>query len=48
MKLNISFNTFKKNHKLKKDQLIYRVKKCKDYNQVENLFKVLLEGAIQL
>jgi len=42
MKLNISFNTFKKNHKLKKDQLIYRVKKCKDYNQVENLFNFLL------
>ena len=42
MKLNISFSSFKKNHKLKKDQLIYRVKKCKDYKQVENIFNFLL------
>ena len=36
MKLNISFGSFKKNHKSKKDQLIYKVKSCKDYKQVEN------------
>ena len=42
MKLNISFSSFKKNHKLKKDQLIYKVKSCKDYNQVENIFNFLL------
>ena len=42
MKLNISFNSFKKNHKLKKDQLIYKVKNCKDYKQVENIFNFLL------
>ena len=42
MKLNISFNTFKKNHKLKKDQLIYRVKSCNNYEQVENIFNFLL------
>jgi len=42
MKLNISFSSFKKNHKLKKDQLIYRVRKCKDYKQVENIFNFLL------
>ena len=42
MKLNISFSSFRKNHKLKKDQLIYRVKKCKDYKQVENIFNFLL------
>ena len=42
MKLNISFNSFKKNHKLKKDQVIYRVKKCKDYKKVENIFNFLL------
>ena len=42
MKLNISFNSFKKNHQLKKDQLIYRVKKCEDYKQVENIFNFLL------
>ncbi len=42
MKLNISFSSFEKNHKLKKDQLIYRVKECKDYKQVENIFNFLL------
>jgi anthranilate synthase component 1 len=42
MKLNISFSSFKKNHKLKKDQLIYKVKSCKDYRQVENIFNFLL------
>ena len=42
MKLNISFSSFKKNHKLKKDQLIYKVKKCKDYKQVENIFNFIL------
>ncbi len=30
MKLNINFSSFEKNHKLKKDQLIYVVKKCKE------------------
>jgi anthranilate synthase component 1 len=42
MKLNISFNSFKKKHELKKDQLIYKVKNCKDYKQVENIFNFLL------
>ena len=42
MKLNISFSSFKKNHKLKKDQLIYKVKNCKDYKQVENIFNFIL------
>jgi len=42
MQLNISFSSFKKNHKLKKDQLIYKVKKCEDYRQVENIFNFLL------
>ena len=42
MKLNISFGSFKKNHKLKKDQIIYNVKNCKDYKQVENIFNFLL------
>ena len=42
MKLNISFSSFKKNHKLNKDQLLYTVKKCKDYKQVENIFNFLL------
>jgi len=42
MKLNISFSSFKKNHKLKKDQLIYKVKNCKDYKEVENIFNFIL------
>ena len=42
MKLNISFSSFKRNHKQKKNQLIYKVKKCNDYNQVENIFNFLL------
>ena len=42
MKLNISFSSFKKNHKLKKDQLLCKVKNCKDYKQVENIFNFLL------
>ena len=42
MKLNISFSSFEKNHKLKKDQLIFKVKNCIDYRQVENIFNFLL------
>ena len=42
MKLNISFSSFKKNHKNKKDQLIFKVKDCKDYRKVENIFNFLL------
>jgi anthranilate synthase component I len=42
MKLNISFSSFKKNHKSRRDQIIYRVKNCKDYKQVENIFNFLL------
>ena len=42
MKLNISFSSFKKNHKLNKNQLIYKVKNCRDYRQVENIFNFLL------
>ena len=42
MKLNISFSSFKKKHKLKKNQLIYKVRSCTDYKQVENIFNFLL------
>jgi anthranilate synthase component 1 len=42
MKLNISFSSFKKNHKLNKDQLIYKIKNCKDYKKVENIFNFIL------
>ena len=48
MKLNISFSSFKKNHKLNKDQLIYKVKGCEDYKQVENIFNFLLVEKIVL
>ena len=42
MKLNISFKSFKKNHKRKKNQILFISKKCNDYRKVENLFKFLL------
>ena len=42
MRLNISFDKFKKNHILKKDQIIFISRKCNDYSKVENLFKFLL------
>ena len=42
MKLNISFANFKKNHKNKKDQVIFFSKKCSSYTSVENLYKFLL------
>ena len=42
MKLNISFNTFEKNHLKKKHQILFKVDNCKNYSQVENLFKFIL------
>ncbi len=42
MKLNINFQTFEKNHKKKKNQLIYIVKENIKYSSVENLFNFLL------
>ena len=42
MKLNISFNTFEKNHLKKKHQILFKVDICKNYSQVENLFKFIL------
>ncbi len=42
MKLNISFLNFKKNHKNKKDQILYIKKRCKSYERIENLFRFLL------
>ena len=42
MKLNISFANFKKNHKNKKNQIIFVSKNCNDYSKIENLFKFLL------
>ncbi|MDC0437612.1 anthranilate synthase component I [Pelagibacteraceae bacterium] len=42
MKINISFNAFKKNHSKKKHQILFRSRTCKHYYKVENLFKFLL------
>ena len=42
MKINISFNKFKKNHSKKKHQVLFKSRNCKDYYKVENLFKFLL------
>ncbi len=41
MKLNINFDDFMKNHKNKKNQILYATKKCFDYSKVENLFRFL-------
>ena len=42
MKINISFNKFKKNHTSNKHQILFKSRSCKDYYKVENLFKFLL------
>jgi anthranilate synthase component 1 len=42
MKLNLSFKEFKKNHSKKNHQILFRVKSCKQYYKVENLFRFLL------
>tara|TARA_B100000886_G_scaffold340063_1_gene307743 strand:- start:12 stop:1469 length:1458 start_codon:yes stop_codon:yes gene_type:complete len=42
MQLNISFKKFKDNHLRKKNQILYRSLKCKNYYKVENLYKFLL------
>tara|TARA_B100000767_G_scaffold253994_1_gene259025 strand:- start:276 stop:1733 length:1458 start_codon:yes stop_codon:yes gene_type:complete len=42
MKINTSFNEFKKNHSKKKHQILFRIRTCREYYKVENLFKLLL------
>ena len=42
MKINISFNEFKKNHSNNKHQVLFKSRSCKEYYKVENLFKFLL------
>ena len=42
MNLNINFKDFKKKHLDGHHQIIFSSKKCNDYNNVENLFKLLL------
>ena len=42
MRINTSFNEFKKKHSKKKHQILYKSFKCNDYYKVENLYKFLL------
>ena len=42
MKINTSFNKFKKFHSKKKHQVLFKSRSCKDYYKVENLFRFLL------
>ena len=42
MRINISFNEFKKKHLKKKHQIIFKSLKCNDYYKVENLYKFIL------
>ena len=42
MKLNISFNDFKKNHSRGKHQILFTSQACNSYYKVENLYKFLL------
>ena len=42
MRINISFNEFKKKHLKKKHQILFKSFKCNDYYKVENLYKFLL------
>ena len=42
MKINIDFKNFKKKHLKKINQVLFKSQNCKDYNQIENLFKFLL------
>ncbi len=42
MKINTSFNLFKKNHLRKKSQVLFVSRKCNHYSKIENLFKFLL------
>ena len=42
MKLNISFEDFKKNHIKKKHQILFKARACQEYYRVENLFRFLL------
>ena len=42
MKINISFNKFKKNHINNTNQVLFTSRKCKEYYKVENLFRFLL------
>ena len=42
MKINTSFNKFRKIHSDKKNQVLFKSRNCKEYYKVENLFRFLL------
>jgi anthranilate synthase component I len=42
MKINTSFNEFKKKHLQKNHQVLFKSRNCNEYYKVENLFKFLL------
>jgi len=42
MKINLSFNEFKKRHSKKIHQILFSSKNCKNYNKIENLYKFIL------
>ena len=42
MKINTSFNKFKKIHSKNKHQILFKSRNCKEYYKVENLFRFLL------
>ena len=42
MRINKSFSDFRINHLKKKNQILFKSIKCKNYNRVENLYKFLL------
>ena len=42
MRINSSFNEFKKNHSKKNHQILFRSLNCKSYFKVENLYKFIL------
>ena len=42
MKINLSFENFKKNHKKKKSQILFVEEKCLNYKKVENIFNLIL------
>ena len=42
MPINLSLKDFKKNHLKKKHQILFNSKNCKNYSQIENLYKFLL------
>ena len=42
MQVNISLHDFKKNHRKKRNQILFRSLNCKKYHKVENLYKFLL------